>query len=75
MEQQSPSSTGQRYGPPAVPPPPAPVPFGDGPGETLTAEVASRILRAARRDKPAWFKRWLADAMVPDTPNGAGPGK
>jgi hypothetical protein len=74
MEQQSQGVPGARFA--APPPPPAPpIAYGDPPEETVSPQVASRILRAARREKSTWFKRWLADAMVPDQPNGNGPGR
>jgi hypothetical protein len=75
MESQSPGVSSARFAPPTPPPPSPQISYGDPPEEAVTPQVASRILRQARREKSAWFKKWLADAMVPDQPNGNGPNR
>lgn len=75
MNESSTPGSAQRFAPPVAAPPGSPIKYGEPAGEAVSAEVASRILQAARREKPTWFKRWLADAMVPDQPNGSRSGQ
>jgi len=73
MEPQSPGAPGARFAsaqPPPPPPPPAHVRFGDRPNQTVPVEWAEGILRHAFTEKPAWFKKWFAEAA---TANGNAP--